>query len=37
VVGLMPHPEHNVDGLTGPTQDGRPFFSSVSNFLSSKV
>ena len=29
VVGLMPHPEHNVDPLTGPTADGRPFFSSV--------
>jgi phosphoribosylformylglycinamidine synthase len=34
VVGLMPHPEHNVDALTGPTQDGRPFFTSVLSFLS---
>ena len=34
VVGLMPHPEHNVDPLTGPTQDGRRFFSSVEGFLS---
>ena len=23
----MPHPEHNVDPLTGPTPDGRPFFT----------
>jgi phosphoribosylformylglycinamidine synthase subunit PurQ / glutaminase len=37
VVGLMPHPEHNVDALTGPTQDGRPFFSSVFSFLAAKV
>ena len=33
VVGLMPHPEHNVDPLTGPTRDGRPFFTSVLDFL----
>ncbi|NNG21048.1 phosphoribosylformylglycinamidine synthase subunit PurQ [Naumannella sp. ID2617S] len=33
VVGLMPHPEHNVEELTGPTLDGRGFFSSVSRFL----
>jgi len=37
VVGLMPHPEHNVDPLTGPTTDGRPFFTSVLNFLSARV
>ncbi len=37
VVGLMPHPEHNVDPLTGPTQDGRPFFTSVLDFLAVKV
>jgi phosphoribosylformylglycinamidine synthase I len=37
VVGLMPHPEHNVDPLTGPTLDGRPFFTSVLNFLSATV
>ena len=37
VVGLMPHPEHNVDPLTGPTADGRPFFTSVLNFLSARV
>ena len=37
VVGLMPHPEHNVDPLTGPTLDGRPFFSSVLSFLAASV
>ena len=29
VVGLMPHPEHAVDGLTGPSADGLGFFDSV--------
>lgn len=29
VVGLMPHPEHAVEDLTGPTTDGIPFFTSV--------
>ena len=29
VVGLMPHPEHAVELLTGPTIDGVPFFTSV--------
>jgi phosphoribosylformylglycinamidine synthase subunit PurQ / glutaminase len=29
VVGLMPHPEHCVESLTGPTTDGLPFFTSV--------
>ena len=29
VVGLMPHPEHAVDALTGPGADGLPFFTSV--------
>jgi phosphoribosylformylglycinamidine synthase len=37
VVGLMPHPEHNVDSLTGPSLDGRPFFASVLNFLTARV
>ncbi|GAA1827342.1 phosphoribosylformylglycinamidine synthase subunit PurQ [Microlunatus capsulatus] len=37
VVGLMPHPEHNVDPLTGPGTDGTPFFSSVLSFLSARV
>ena len=29
VVGLMPHPEHAIDPLTGPTDEGLPFFTSV--------
>jgi phosphoribosylformylglycinamidine synthase subunit PurQ / glutaminase len=29
VAGLMPHPEHAVDPLTGPSADGLGFFASV--------
>ncbi len=29
VVGLMPHPEHAIDPLTGPTDDGLGLFYSV--------
>jgi phosphoribosylformylglycinamidine synthase len=29
VVGLMPHPEHAVEALTGPGTDGLTFFTSV--------
>lgn len=29
VVGVMPHPEHAVDTLTGPSTDGLGFFTSV--------
>jgi phosphoribosylformylglycinamidine synthase len=29
VVGLMPHPEHAVETLCGPTTDGLPFFTSI--------
>ena len=29
VVGLMPHPEHAVEALTGPTTEGLAFFTSV--------
>jgi phosphoribosylformylglycinamidine synthase len=29
VVGLMPHPEHAVDDLCGPSTDGLGFFTSV--------
>ena len=29
VVGLMPHPEHAIDRLTGPTTDGLALFTSV--------
>ncbi|MGJ6979976.1 phosphoribosylformylglycinamidine synthase subunit PurQ [Aestuariimicrobium soli] len=37
VVGLMPHPEHNMEELTSPSLDGRPFFSSVQRFLAAHV
>jgi phosphoribosylformylglycinamidine synthase I len=33
IVGLMPHPEHAVDTLTGPSADGLGFFISVLNGL----
>jgi phosphoribosylformylglycinamidine synthase len=33
VVGLMPHPEHAIDPLTGPSADGLGFFSSVLSSL----
>jgi phosphoribosylformylglycinamidine synthase I len=29
VVGLMPHPEHAIDALTGPGADGLGFFAAV--------
>lgn len=29
VVGIMPHPEHAVEALTGPSTDGLGFFTSV--------
>jgi phosphoribosylformylglycinamidine synthase len=29
VVGLMPHPEHAIDALTGPSADGLGFFTSA--------
>jgi phosphoribosylformylglycinamidine synthase len=29
VVGIMPHPEHAVEALTGPSLDGLGFFASV--------
>jgi phosphoribosylformylglycinamidine synthase I len=29
IVGLMPHPEHAVEPLTGPTTDGLGFFTSI--------
>ena len=29
VVGLMPHPEHAVEALTGPSTDGLGFFTSI--------
>jgi phosphoribosylformylglycinamidine synthase subunit PurQ / glutaminase len=29
VVGMMPHPEHAIEALTGPSADGLGFFTSV--------
>ena len=37
VVGLMPHPEHNMEELTSPSLDGRPFFSSVIRFVQTRA
>jgi len=34
VVGIMPHPEHAVEALTGPSTDGAGFFTSVLAHLS---
>ncbi|MFC4335003.1 phosphoribosylformylglycinamidine synthase subunit PurQ [Salininema proteolyticum] len=33
VVGLMPHPEHAVEALTGPSEDGRGIIASVLSHL----
>lgn len=33
VVGLMPHPEHNVESLSGESSDGLGFFASALGFL----
>ena len=33
IVGLMPHPEHAIDKLTGPSEDGLRIFKSVLNYL----
>ena len=37
VVGLMPHPEHNVEELAGASTDGLRFFASVQNFLAAAL
>jgi phosphoribosylformylglycinamidine synthase subunit PurQ / glutaminase len=29
VLGIMPHPEHAIDSLTGPSADGLGFFTSI--------
>ena len=29
IAGLMPHPEHAIDALTGPGDDGLGFFASA--------
>jgi phosphoribosylformylglycinamidine synthase subunit PurQ / glutaminase len=36
VVGIMPHPEHAIDPLTGPSVDGLAFFTSVVRQLASQ-
>lgn len=33
IVGLMPHPEHNVDAVVSPNLDGKGFFASLQWFL----
>jgi phosphoribosylformylglycinamidine synthase len=33
VLGIMPHPEHAVEALTGPSTDGLTFFTSVLSHL----
>jgi phosphoribosylformylglycinamidine synthase len=33
VVGLMPHPEHAIDELTGPSAQGIGFFTSILNAM----
>jgi phosphoribosylformylglycinamidine synthase subunit PurQ / glutaminase len=35
VVGLMPHPEHAIDPLTGPSDDGLGLFASVLDAVTS--
>lgn len=37
VVGIMPHPEHAIDPLTGPTADGLSFFTSVVTSLNTRT
>jgi phosphoribosylformylglycinamidine synthase len=36
VVGIMPHPEHAIDPLTGPGGDGLGFFTSILRALVSR-
>jgi phosphoribosylformylglycinamidine synthase I len=36
IVGLMPHPEHAIDSLTGPSADGLGFFTSIISQMVSK-
>ncbi len=37
VAGMMPHPEHAVEPLTGPSLDGLTFFTSILSALASGV
>jgi phosphoribosylformylglycinamidine synthase len=36
VAGLMPHPEHAIEELTGPSADGLGFFTSVLQLAASR-
>ena len=36
IVGLMPHPEHAIDPLTGPSAEGLGFFTSIITQMVSK-
>jgi phosphoribosylformylglycinamidine synthase len=36
VVGLMPHPEHATEALTGPSVDGLGFFTHVLSHLAAQ-
>ena len=36
VVGLMPHPEHAIDSLTGPSDEGLGFFVSILRTLTTE-
>jgi phosphoribosylformylglycinamidine synthase I len=36
VVGLMPHPEHAIDALTGPSDDGLGIFYSAADALATR-
>ncbi len=37
VVGVMPHPEQAIESLTGPSEDGLAFFTSILQTLQSMV
>jgi phosphoribosylformylglycinamidine synthase len=37
VLGLMPHPEHAVDELTGPSADGLKLFASMAEAVDGRV
>ncbi|MDE3723032.1 phosphoribosylformylglycinamidine synthase subunit PurQ [Nocardiopsis sp. N85] len=37
VVGLMPHPEHAVEALTGPSTEGLGFFTSILAHLAART
>jgi phosphoribosylformylglycinamidine synthase subunit PurQ / glutaminase len=37
VLGLMPHPEHAVDALTGPSADGLKLFASMAEAVDGRV